>query len=195
MATRLNEVENKRSDMEKEFKYKKSQVRQAHSTHTGIKLSVAEELFIDEYIRNGGDAEKAYLVTGKVAKNVASAAKRMMKAHIKDEIAYRLDLAASKGVADKNEILQYLTSVMRGDSDDDDETAPSVSERIRAAQELAKHQIEAKEKLNTINRKIEMTIILDWERPEPSNLDKAYESLHSEDSIESNDNDNDNTEE
>jgi phage terminase small subunit len=168
----MTEVPIKRKEST-EFKFTAKQKTNQHSTHTGIKLSIAEELFIEEYINSGGDVEKAYLATGRKAKNIKTASKNMLKPHIKEEISYRLDAMAAEQVADRNEILSYLTSVMRGDSDDDAEVAPSISERIRAAQELAKHQIEAKDKLQQTNRKLDITIVLDWERPDDTNITKA----------------------
>ena len=50
-----------------------------HSTHTGIALTMKEEMFINEYINNGGDKYKAYAVCGGNAKDKKSAIARMMK--------------------------------------------------------------------------------------------------------------------
>ena len=189
MSRPINEVPLKRKDS-KEFKFNTAQLNPPHCTHDGIKLSLAEELFIEKYIETGGDLEQSYLATGKSSKNPLGSAKKMLKSYIKSEIQYRLDLAAAKNVADKNEILSYLTSVMRGDvfGEDSDET-PTINERTRAAQELAKHQIEAKEKLDSAaNKKVDLTIVLDWERPEIDNIDKACEALQNTETAEDNEN-------
>lgn len=148
-----------------------------HSTHTGIALTMKEEMFINEYINNGGDKYKAYAVCGGTAKDKKSAVQRMMKPYIQEEISYRLGLVASKGVADANEIMQYFTSVMRGEVNDQFGLDAPLSERTSAARELAKRQIDALEKAQAANKNVTMTIRLDWERPEPSNIEKAEENL------------------
>ena len=151
-----------------------------HSTHTGIKLSMKEELFITEYINNGGDKYKAYEVCGGTAQNKKEAIKRMMKPYIQEEISYRLDLIGSKGVADANEILQYFTNVMRGEVKDQFDLDAPLSERTAAARELAKRQIDALEKAQAKNKNIDMHIVLDWERPKPENIEKAEAYIESD---------------
>lgn len=151
-----------------------------HSTHTGIALSIKEEMFINEYINNGGDKYKAYEVCGGTAKDKKAAISRMMKPYIQEEISYRLSLVASRGVADANEVLQYFTAVMRGDVKDQFGLDAPLSERTSAARELAKRQIDALEKAQAKQKNIDMTIVLDWERPEPSNIEKAEQKLAQE---------------
>ena len=148
-----------------------------HSTHTGIALSMKEEMFINEYINNGGDKYKAYAVCGGTAKNKKEAIQRMMKPYIQEEISYRLGLVASKGVADANEIMQYFTAVMRGEVNDQFGLDAPLSERTSAARELAKRQIDALEKAQAANKNIDMTIKLDWERPTEQNIIKAEEII------------------
>ena len=97
-----------------------------------------------------------------------------------EEISYRLSLVASKGGADANEVLQYFTAVMRGDVKDQFGLDAPLSERTSAARELAKRQIDALEKAQAKQKNIDMTIVLDWERPEPSNIEKAEQNLAQE---------------
>ena len=149
-----------------------------HSTHTGMALSVREENFINEYIKNGGDKEDAYIKAGGTGVDIKRCATNLFnKPYIKDEISYRLSLSASKGVADANEVMQYFTAVMRGDVKDQFGLEAPLSERTNAAKELAKRQIDAVEKLKSNNKSVNMTVVLDWERPEPSNIEKAEQSL------------------
>lgn len=151
-----------------------------HSTHTGIKLSVKEEMFINEYINNGGNRIKAYEATGGTAKDKKMAAQRMMKPYIQEEISYRLDLIGSKGVADANEIMQYFTNVMRGEVKDQFDLDAPLSERTAAARELAKRQIDAVEKAEAKNKNVDMHIVLDWERPKPENIENAEANIESD---------------
>lgn len=151
-----------------------------HSTHTGIALSMKEEMFINEYINNGGDKYKAYDVCGGVAKDKNKAIARMMKPYIQEEISYRMGLVASKGVADANEIMQYFTQVMRGEVNDQFGLDAPLSERTAAARELAKRQIDALEKAQASKKNIDMTIVLDWERPDRSNIEQAEQNLEEE---------------
>ena len=151
-----------------------------HSTHTGIQLTMREEMFINEYINNGGDKYKAYEVCGGTAKNKKEAIARMMKPYIQEEISYRLSLVSSRGVADANEIMQYFTAVMRGEVNDQFGLDAPLTERTAAAKELAKRQIDALEKAQASKKNIDMTIVLDWERPDKSNIEKAEANLEQE---------------
>ena len=108
----------------------------------------------------------------------------MMKPYIQEEISYRLSLVASKGVADANEIMQYFTAVMRGEVNDQFGLDAPLSERTSAARELANRQIDALEKAQASNINIDMTIKLDWERPDESNIQKAEENLENFDEVE-----------
>lgn len=167
-------------ELGKKPKRKKSKAKYTHSTHTGQALSVREENFITEYINNGGDKYDAYAKSGGNAKDSKSAATRLLnRPYIQEEISYRLSLIASKGVADANEVMQYFTAVMRGEVNDQFDMPASLPDRTNAAKELAKRLIDSEEKLKG-NKNVDLTVVLDWERPEPSNIEKAEQMIEQE---------------
>ena len=49
-----------------------------------------------------------------------------------------------KRIADAQEVMEYFTSVMRGEVNDQFDLEPALSDRTRAAQELAKRMVDTK---------------------------------------------------
>ena len=66
-------------------------------------------------------------------------------------------------IADATEILQYFTAVMRGEIKDQFEIEAPLSERTKAAQELAKRQIDIANKVAGREATAEVKITLNWE--------------------------------
>ena len=84
------------------------------------KMTLKQQRFADEYIRLG-DATKAARNAGysdKTARFVG--AENLTKPNIKAYIDKRLAELQSKAVADQQEVMEYLTSVMRGDLKDEE---------------------------------------------------------------------------
>ena len=81
-----------------------------------MKLTIKQQRFADEYIISG-NATEAAIVAG-YAKRAAyqQGAENLKKPHIKTYIAERLEAINSAKIADQEEVLQYLTSVMRGET-------------------------------------------------------------------------------
>lgn len=71
--------------------------------------------------------------------------------YIREEIQYRLKQIEDKRIASATEILQFYTSVMRGEVLDQFGIEASLDTRIKSANELAKHQIEMPMKLEQKN--------------------------------------------
>lgn len=152
-----------------EDKMEPNQKYQFH-THTGIALTVREEKFIAYYIEcgNARDAvEKAgyfHTVKDTKARNRKLSqygAALLKKPKIADEIGYRLRLLASRRIASAEEIMEYFTKVMRGEIKDQFGLDAPLSERTKAAQELAKRQIDIPQKLqeNTEEPSINIRLI------------------------------------
>ena len=82
-------------------------------------MTEKQKIFADEYLidLNGTRAYKAAYSNIK-SDNAAAvrASKRLKKKEIWDYIQQRLDEIASKRVAKQQEVMEYLTSVMRGES-------------------------------------------------------------------------------
>ena len=130
----------------------------ADVTHDGYPLSVKEAAFINMYMETG-DLNKSLREARLQMRSIAG------KEYIADEIKYRMDLIKKKTIADADEIMQYLTRVMRNEEKDQFNLDAPLSERTNAAKELAKRVIDpelAKEEIKEVP-KIEVT--LNWEGP------------------------------
>lgn len=123
-------------------------------THDGYPLSAKESKFISLFIANG-NINKSLSEAGMTMKNLAG------KDYIADEITYRLESLKKETIADADEVLQYLTSVMRGEVKDQFGLDAPLSERTSAAKELAKRIIDIPNESDTAVPEIKVT--LNWE--------------------------------
>ena len=131
------------------------------STHSGHSLTPKEAKFIDEYIKTG-NARQSVLQAGYKSNTPSQYADKLLnKDYIAEEIRYRLEKAKTESIADATEIMQYFTDVMRGKITDAFGLDAPLSERTKAAQELAKRQIDIPNKLKG-NEEPTLTIKLDW---------------------------------
>lgn len=130
-------------------------------THDGHPLTPKEALFIDKYMELGNQRQ-AVIEAGYQTRSPGQYAQSLLtKDYISGEIAHRLKELESASIATATEILQYFTKVMRGEEKDQFGLETPISERTRAAQELAKRQIDM---VNRVNGKevAEVKISLDW---------------------------------
>lgn len=123
-------------------------------THDGYPLSARESKFISLFLANG-NINQALKDSGLTMKTV------MGKDYIKDEIKYRLDCLKKETIADADEILTYLTDVMRGKTKDQFGLDAPLSERTAAARELARRVIDIDMTQNTAP---EIKVSLNWDR-------------------------------
>ena len=81
-----------------------------------LKLTIKQQRFADEYIISGNATDAA--IKAGYAKRAAyqQGAENLKKPHIREYIDERLETINSAKIADQTEVLQYLTSVMRGTS-------------------------------------------------------------------------------
>ena len=116
-------------------------------THTGEKLTPQEAAFISAYMVHK-NATQAVIEAGyrnKAPDKYGGAL--LARDKIREEISYRIKAIEDAKIAKSNEILQFYTSVMRGEVLDQFGIEASLDTRIKAANELAKHQIELPMKL------------------------------------------------
>ena len=137
--------------------------RDDFSTHDGHALTPNEAKFINEYIKTG-NGKQSVLNAGYKSKAPSRYANELLnKPYINNEIRYRLEQAKTDAIADANEVMEYLTKVMRGELKDQFGLEASLSERTKAAQELAKRTIDIENKLKTSNKtgdkEIKITLI------------------------------------
>lgn len=80
-----------------------------------MKLTVKQQRFSDEYIRTGNAYQSA--INAGYSKTYAkgNVVKLLENVSVKSYIDKRLEELKKESIAEQNEILQYLTSVMRGE--------------------------------------------------------------------------------
>ena len=110
-----------------------------------MKLTEKQKRFADEYIISG-NATQAAIKAG-YAKKAAyqTGAENLRKPQIKNYIDERLEELQSRRIANAQEVLEYLTGVMRGDEKEEVMTEdgvayrePSVKDKLKAAELLGK---------------------------------------------------------
>lgn len=138
-------------------------------THNGQKLTPKEDAFIGLYIEYG-DATKAaeeagYVIRSGYKNKVAQYRKKgqqlLAKDYIRDEIAYRTKELNSSKIANAEEILMYLTSVMRGEEKDQFNLDVSIADRTNAAKELNRRLKELEDVTNTNMNTREVHLVLE----------------------------------
>lgn len=84
-----------------------------------MKLTVKQQRFADEYIRLG-EISQAAINAGYSAKSAHSTGNENLKKPIvKSYIDKRMEELKKESIAEQDEVLQYLTSVMRGEVKDE----------------------------------------------------------------------------
>ena len=119
---------------------------------TNNTFSIKELAFISAYMSNGFNATKAVIDAGYRSKapDVYGGA-LLARPKIRAEISAQLEAIENKKIAKATEIKQFYTSVMRGEVLDQFGIECSVDTRIKAANELAKWEIEMPMKLEQKN--------------------------------------------
>lgn len=139
--------------------------RESFSTWEGHTLTPQEAKFIDEYCVTGNGRQS--VLTAYANQNPKTAAQKaqelLNKNYITSEINHRLEQSRSASIASAEEIMNFFSSVMRGEVKDQFGLEAPLSERTRAAVELAKRQIDMPQRLAN-NEQPEVKISLDWDR-------------------------------
>ena len=136
------------------------------TTNTGHKLSINEDKFINLYLELG-NASESVVKAGYKTKNPRGYAQTLLtKEYIAEEIKFRRDQAYKESQATAAEVMDFLARVMRGEVQDQFGLETPVSERLKAADMLAKRTIDidnrmaGKKNMETP----EIQIKLDWSR-------------------------------
>lgn len=120
--------------------------------YTNNTFSIKELAFISAYISNGFNGGKAVIEAGYNSKRPdVYAGALLARDKIREEISAQLEAIEDAKTAKRAEILQFYTSVMRGEVLDQFGIEASLDTRIKAANELAKHMIELPMKLEQKN--------------------------------------------
>ena len=102
------------------------------------KLTPKQKAFCDEYLicGNATEAAKRAGYSEKTARTIA--AQNLSKRYISEYIAKRQEQIEDSRIADIQEVLEYYTSVMRGEVKDQFDLDVSVADRMAAGRELMK---------------------------------------------------------
>ncbi|MEG0730694.1 terminase small subunit [Cetobacterium sp.] len=103
-----------------------------------LKLTLKQKAFVDYYIERGNATEAAIKAgySKKTARVIGQ--ENLLKPAIKKHIEEHLKKIESERVATSEEVMKFLTSVMRGEVKDQLEFDTSVQDRLKAADMLAK---------------------------------------------------------
>lgn len=130
-------------------------------------LTEKQKRFCEYYIQNP-NATEAALKAGYAKKAAyATGAENLKKPQIQQYIDEALKSMQSKRIADAEEVLEYLTGVMRGDIKDQFEMDASISDRNKAAELLGKRYKLFVDKQEVSANVEGVTIVNDIPRPEP----------------------------
>lgn len=113
-----------------------------------VALTQKQKRFCEEYIKTANASASA--VAAGYSKKTAGAigAENLKKPQIAAYIKKRIDEQDATLVADSNEILKFYTAVMRGDVKDQFGLDSSLTDRLKAADSLAKRLAAAELKPN-----------------------------------------------
>lgn len=126
------------------------------------KLTVKQKAFCDYYIEAGNATEAAIRAgySKKTAKETGY--ENLTKPHIKLYIDERLKSIEDKRIAKGEEVLQYLTKVMRGEEKDQFGLDASLQDRTKAAELLGKRYSLFTEKVDlTVGTSEKLSDIMD----------------------------------
>lgn len=118
------------------------------------KLTPKQKAFADYYIECGNAAEAAKRAgySDKTARQIAT--ENLTKPSICEYIAERMRPTEQKRIATGDEVMEFLTAVMRGEIKDAFDLPPSLADRKDAAKELAKRTVDIEKNLPDVTVRI-----------------------------------------
>lgn len=126
-------------------------------------LTSKEKAFCREYIKSN-NGKQAAIKAGYAPKTAAiTASKILTHANVQKEIGRLTQRREDKAIADSQEVMEYLTRVMRGEINDQFGLEAPLNERTKAAQELAKRTIDIDNRIKGVGDN-QITVKIDWRR-------------------------------
>ena len=130
-------------------------------TNTGHRLTLKESTFIDKYMETG-NARQSVLEAGYSPKYPDQTANIILnKLYIADEIKYRQELRKQESIATGEQVMEFFSKVMRGEVKDQFGLEAPLSERLKAANELARRTIDIENKLKGNNPDNKITLVIE----------------------------------
>lgn len=152
-------------NIDTDYRTKKKKVRKKYYTHDGHELTLKEYKFIDSYISTG-NGRQSILEAGYESKAPSMMANSLLhKDYIAHEVEWRMTQEHQNRIASGQEVMEFFTKVMNGEVKDQFELDAPLSERLKAANELAKRTVDIANKVAGVTQgQNEVTIKLDWSR-------------------------------
>lgn len=156
-------------EKEKKKKPVKRKTDKAYTfTKTGHKLTIKEQKFIDKYIETG-NGRQSVIDAGYTTKAPSQYSQSLLiKSYIAEEIKARQEEIHRGKIASAQEVMEYFTAVMKGEIKDQFGLEAPLSERTKAAQELAKRTVDIDNRLAG-KADANVTISIDWKRDKEEN--------------------------
>ena len=141
--------------------------RKKYYTHNGHELTIKEHKFIDEYIQTG-NIRQSVIKAGYESKAPTQYGTEILnRPYIADEVEYRMTQEHNNRIATGEQVMEFFTKVMNGEIKDQFELDAPLSERLKAANELAKRTVDIANKVAGVTQgQNEVTIRLDFDRSE-----------------------------
>lgn len=96
-----------------------------------------QKMFADEYLANGFQAGKAYLAVYRNTKSenaaYANSCRMLNYPEVKEYIRQRMKEIQTEKTADAQEVMEYLTAVMRGEQQDELLTMDGIAKEVRVS--------------------------------------------------------------
>jgi len=137
-------------------------------THNGQRLTPKESKFINIYLKTEDCAKAAeeagYSIRQNFKNQTAQYYKKgqqlLAKDYISDEIGWRFKQMQAADIATAEEVMQYLTRVMRGEEKDQFDIDASIADRTAAAKELNRRfkEIEDTTKTNMNTKEVHLVL-------------------------------------
>ena len=131
------------------------------TTKFGNTITLKQQQFIDKYMETG-NARQAYLTCSPDAKHPDQNAISMLsKLNVKKEIEDRIAERQKESIANGQQVMEFFTKVMNGEVKDQFGLEAPLSERLKAANELARRTIDIENKINgKADNKVTVTLNL-----------------------------------
>ena len=139
--------------------------RKKYYTHDGHELTLKEYKFIDHYIETG-NVSQSVIQAGYDSKAPSVYGNEILqKPYIANEVEWRMTQEHNNRIATGEEVMEFFTKVMKGEIKDQFELDALLSERLKAANELAKRTVDIANKVAGVTQgQNEVTIKLDFDR-------------------------------
>ena len=136
------------------------------------KLSIREQKFVSLYLEYGDPTKAVVEAKFQTTAPKQYAKKLLAKPKIQREVKAQMDLFKNECIASSQEIMAFYTSTMRGEVRDQFGLDAALSDRLKAAEALAKRQIDA-QAIADKAKDNEFKVTLTWGAPEEKPEEKS----------------------